>query len=92
MAGTARELPVGGVSGVIATDEGWYVVQHVSDLDADATSDRLEELKESAKQEYLQNLEDSWAKETPLKVDENVWETVQIDGLITEIGGDGSHE
>lgn len=50
------------------------------------------ELKESAKQEYLQNLEDSWAKETPLKVDENVWETVQIDGLITEIGGDGSHE
>ena len=65
MAGKARELPVGGVSGVIATDEGWYVVQHVSDLDADATSDRLEELKESAKQEYLQNLEDSWAKETP---------------------------
>ncbi len=88
----ARELPVGGVSGVIATDEGWYVVQHVSDLDADATADRLEELKESAKQEYLQNLEESWAKETPLKVDENVWETVQIDGLITEIGGDGSHE
>lgn len=92
VAGKARELPVGGVSGVIAIDEGWYVVQHVSDLDADATSDRLEELKESAKQEYLQNLEDSWAKETPLKVDENVWETVQIDGLITEIGGDGSHE
>lgn len=66
----ARELPVGGVSEVVTTEEGWYVIQHVSDLDEDATADRLEELKESAKQEHLKSLEEAWAEETPLQVDE----------------------
>ena len=87
----ARELPVGGVSEVVTTEEGWYVIQHVSDLDEDATADRLEELKESAKQEHLKSLEDAWAEETPLQVDEKVWDTVQVDELVTEIGGDGTH-
>ena len=87
----ARELPVGGVSEVVTTEEGWYVIQHVSDLDEDATADRLEELKESAKQEHLKSLEDAWAEETPLQVDEEVWDTVQVDGLVTEIGGDRTH-
>ena len=36
---------------IFTTEEGWYVIQHVSDLDEDATADRLEELKESAKQD-----------------------------------------
>ena len=92
VARAARELPVGGVSAVITTDEGWYVVQHVSNLDEDATADNLEEMRESAKQKYLQNLEDKWAKDTTLILDEKVWETVQIDGLIAESGGDGTHE
>lgn len=51
MAQKAGSCPVGGVSEVVTTEEGWYVIQHVSDLDEDATADRLEELKEPAKQE-----------------------------------------
>ena len=83
----ARELPVGGVSAVIATEEGWYVVQRVSELDEDATGDRLEELQEQAKQEHLEKLEETWAKETPLVTDEKVWDTVQVDGLLTGVAG-----
>ena len=83
----ARELPVGGVSAVITTEEGWYVVQHVSELDEDATGERLEELQDQAKQEHLEKLEETWAKETPLVTDEKVWDTVQVDGLLTGVAG-----
>lgn len=91
VADAARALPVGGVSDVIETEDGWYVVQHVSDLDEEATAENLEELKLSAKQAHLKGLEDAWIAETPLVIDDAVWDTVKIDDLLIPVGGDGSH-
>lgn len=74
----ARSMKVGGVSDIIETEDGWYVVQYVSDYDEDATEENLEALTEEAKQRHLQELEDAWEKETPLVLNEGVWENVRI--------------
>ncbi len=80
VAEAARALKPGGVSDVIQTEDGWYVVQHVTDYDEEATQENLEALTEDARQQHLLELEDAWEKETPLTLEESVWETVQVKG------------
>ena len=80
VAEAARALKPGGVSDVIRTEDGWYVVQHVTDYDEKATQENLEALTEDARQQHLLELEDAWEKETPLTLEESVWGTVQVKG------------
>ena len=83
VAEAARALPVGQVSEVIETEDGWYVVQHISDYDESATQENLEAMEEQAREEYLLELEAQWEQEGPLEVDTEVWDTVVVDKMLT---------
>lgn len=83
VARAAREMEVGGVSDVIETQEGYYIVQRISEYDEEATREREEELKYFAREDYLAEMLEKWKEETPLEIMDEVWETVQIDSLIT---------
>ncbi len=84
VAQTARELKVGDVSGVIEAQEGYYIVQRVSEYDETATRDRIEELEFLAREEYCAQMVAAWREETPLEIITEVWDTVHMDVLLTE--------
>ncbi len=84
VAQAARGLDTGGVSDVIETQEGYYIVQKVSEYDEEASREREEELKYLAKEGYCDEMIEVWKKETPLEIREEVWDTVRVDKLITE--------
>ena len=85
VADAVRGMETGQVSGPIETEDGWYVVQRVSDYDESATEDNLEAMKAQAKEEYLMSLEAEWEAETPLEIEEEVWETVRVDKMLTAV-------
>ena len=84
VADAVRAMEVGQVSDPIETVDGWYVVQRVSDYDEDATADNLEAMTLQAKEDYLLELEAQWQEETPLVIEEEVWDTVRVDEMLTE--------
>lgn len=84
VADEARGLEEGGVSGLIETEDGYYIVQKISDYDESATRENMESLEEQAREDYLLELEAAWEAETPLTVDEEVWGAIVIDGVISE--------
>ena len=85
VADAVRAMETGKVSDAIRTDDGWYVVQRVSDFDESATEDNLEAMIQQAKEEYLLELEAEWEKETPLVIEEEVWNGVRVDEILTEM-------
>ncbi len=84
VAEAVRGMETGQVSAPIETEDGWYIVQRVSDYDESATQDNLEALAEQAKEAYLMELEAEWEQETPLVINEEVWSQVRLDELLTE--------
>lgn len=84
VAGAARELETGGVSGVIETQEGYYIVQRVSDYDEKASKERMEELKYLAREDFLAETIETWKTETPLEILPEVWDEVRVDEVLME--------
>lgn len=84
VAEAVRGMESGQVSAPIETEDGWYVVQRVSDYDESATRDNLEYMQTQAKETYLMELEEAWQQETPLVIDEEVWGGVRVDEMLTE--------
>ena len=84
VAEAARGLETGGVSGVIETQEGYYIVQRVSDYDEKASQERMEELKYLARENYLAEMIETWKKETPLEILHEVWDEVRVDEVMIE--------
>ena len=78
-------METGQVSDPIETEDGWYVVQRVSDYDESATEDNLEAMEAQARENYLMELEQEWQQEAPLVIEEEVWDTVQIDQMLTDM-------
>lgn len=85
VAEAARSMAEGGVSDVIETEEGYYVVQHVSALDEEATEENRQALEEETGLKYLNELEEKWKAETPLEIDQKVWDSVKIEEMLTEM-------
>lgn len=83
VAQAAREMEVGGISDLIETQEGYYIVQRISEYDEKATMEREEELKYLAREDYCTNLIEKWKEETPLEIMDEVWNTVRVDTLLT---------
>lgn len=83
VAQAARNMEAGGVSDVIEAQEGYYIVQRISEYDEKATREREEELKYFAREDYLAELLEKWEEETPLQISDEVWEMVRIDALLT---------
>ena len=84
VAQTARELQVGGVSELLETEEGYYVVQRVSEYDEAATLENIEWQKSQAKEDYCTRQIAVWTEETPLDLDENLWAQVKVETLLTD--------
>lgn len=84
VAQAAREMEIGGISGIIETQEGYYIVQKTSEYDEEASKEREEELKYLAREDYCAELVEKWKSETPLEILEEVWDTVRVDKLLTE--------
>lgn len=84
VAQAAREMETGAVSDVIETQEGYYIVQRVSEYDERETREREEELKLLAREDYCQEIIGKWKEETPLEVLEEVWDMVRVDELLTK--------
>lgn len=85
VAEAVRAMAAGQVSDVIETEDGWYVVQRVSDYDESATADNMEAMLQQAREEYLQELETRWKEETPLVIEQEVWDTVRVEEMLTEM-------
>ncbi len=85
VAQAARELPLGGVSGLIETEDGYYVVQRVSEYEEAASLEYLEELRQSARERYGEELLKEWEEETPLEIEEEIWDGVQVDEPLTNL-------
>lgn len=85
VAEAARSMEEGGVSDVIETEEGYYVVQYASALDEEATEENRAALEEESGLQYLNELEEKWKAETPLEMEEKVWDSVKIEEMLTEM-------
>ncbi len=83
VARAAREMDIGGVSGVIETQEGYYIVQRTAEYDDAATKERIEEMEYLAREDYCARMVDLWREETPLEIADEVWASVRVDKLIT---------
>lgn len=82
VAQAARELEAGQVSDVIETEDGYYIVQHISDYDEKSSEDYYEELKEQARASYLEELEAAWKEETPLVINSDAWDGIRVDQIL----------
>ena len=80
----AREMETGEVSGIIETQEGYYIVQKTAEYDEEASKERMEEMKYLAREDYCAELIEEWKKETPLEILDAVWSAVRVDKLLTE--------
>ena len=85
VAQAARELSVGGVSGLIETDDGYYVVQRVSEYEEKASEEYLEELRQAARENYSSELLKEWEMQTPLEIEEEIWESIRVDKPLTNL-------
>ena len=56
----------------------------MSDYDESATEENLEAMAQQAKEAYLMELERQWQEETPLEIDEEIWDAVRVDQMLTE--------
>lgn len=83
VAEAARNLEIGGISGVIDTEDGYYIVQYVTDYDEAATEENLVQLTEAEREKYLAALTVEWEEEMPFVIDEEIWASVRVDELLT---------
>ncbi len=84
VAETVRKMNTGQISDPIETDDGYYVVQRVSDYDEAATIENREALRLEEKERYQIDLLESWKEETAFVLDEELWDTVAVDRMLTE--------
>lgn len=64
----------------IATDNGWYVIQCVSDLDEDATADKKASVEDEKREAYFNEVYAGWAAESPAFEVKSCWNDVKFSG------------
>lgn len=77
----ADKLEENAFSGVIDTEEGYYVVQLESLFDSEATDAEIESILETRGQERYEELLEKWTEEIKIDVDEKVWKQIRFDNL-----------
>lgn len=82
----ADALELNGFTDVIEGESAIYVAQVTSLFDQEATDTKREELIEEKKDEYFSDTVEQWTKDTEIKVYDDVWAKVSLEGLkITSI-------
>ena len=85
MLDAARMLEVGEISDPIWTEEGWFLVQHVSAYDEDGTAYWREKLTALAKEEEYERILEGWQKEAAITVDQEVLDQVDVKIVLKEL-------
>lgn len=77
-----RTLEVGQTAGPIKTEEGYYVIQYVSEYDEEATLENMDKLALVKKEEKCREVYDQWLSQAEFTIHQEVWDTVQVDQVL----------
>ncbi|MCR5271844.1 MAG: peptidyl-prolyl cis-trans isomerase [Lachnospiraceae bacterium] len=80
----ANELAEGEISGVIETDDAYYVVRKDSEYNEEATEEKKAELLEEKQEEYYNEVVDGFAGEEEWTVNEKEWAKVNFKYMYTD--------
>lgn len=75
-------MSVGQVSDPIETEEGYYVIQYISEYDEEATSANMDKLAQYKTQQYFEDMYDRWCAQTEIVIDWTVLDTIQVDSVM----------
>lgn len=82
----ANELEEGEVSEVIEVEgEGYYVVRLDSELDEEATEEKVAQLEEEQRSNHFNEVLEAWEEETEWEVNEKAWGEIKFDTLFSQI-------
>ncbi|MDE6905228.1 MAG: peptidyl-prolyl cis-trans isomerase [Lachnospiraceae bacterium] len=79
----ADNLKEGDISGVVETDNGYYVLRLDSENDAKATAEKKEELLSQKKSDYYEDVLSGWRDEAKWEINEKEWEKVTFKDRFT---------
>ncbi len=85
MLDAARLLAVGEVSDPVWTEEGWFVVQHTSDYDAEGTEYWRAHLTEQAWEEECGRIMEMWEETAEITVYEEVLDQADVKIVLKEL-------
>ena len=85
MLDAARTLEVGEISDPVETEEGWFVVQHTNDFDADASDYWKDYLTDLGRQERLAQILDEWMEQAEITVNQDVIDQVNVKIVLKEL-------
>lgn len=90
LAQEADKLDEGGVTGVVETDNGFYVAKVTSLFDEEATQTEKENIIAERQQEKYDEVIKGWRDEADISVHENVWKKVDFNELSVTLRQDES--
>lgn len=71
-------LEAGEISPVIPLDGSYYIVKCVNDYDEAATLERKQKLALQRKQQAFRQIYDDFARENPVNMDSEIWDTISL--------------
>lgn len=74
----ADQLTEGQVTGVVETENGYYVAKVTSLLDREATDTKKESIVQQRKQDQFDKLYKEWKKDTKISVDKKNWKKISF--------------
>lgn len=78
-------LKEGGVSGLIDTENSYYVVRLDAEVDEEATEENRQNIISERQEDFYNEVLDGWKETDKWELDEKVWDTVSFDNLFTSI-------
>lgn len=78
IADLVRTMEVGQSAGPVTTEDGYYVIQYVSQLDEQATTEHQEALVQQKKAEKCQEIYEGWLSAAEFVIDQEVWDQVEV--------------
>lgn len=77
-----RTMEPGQSAGPIQTEDGYYVIQYVSERDEQATAEYKEALIQQKKAQRCQEIYEGWLSAAEFSIDQEVWDQVQVDQVL----------
>ena len=77
-----RTLELGQSAGPIKTEEGYYVIQYISDYDEEATGENMEKLAQVKVEEYGGEIYEQWRSQAKIVINWEIWDTVTVDRVL----------
>ena len=78
IANQVRTMEVGQSAGPISTEDGYYVIQYVSQMDQQATKEHQEALVQQKKAQKCQEIYEGWLSAAKFVIDQEVWDEVEV--------------